>query len=139
MTNLPAILRQAQDLKLRVHKDSERYDEVFRVGIEIEAGILDDDGNPVNAAPLIKELQIKSRGCYEIDDEYGICQLEFKSPSMSFDRLQDLHLLLEKFVEDLDVSTKKKYKDRQVFPVFLGANPSPKVLEDPHNYRQATI
>jgi hypothetical protein len=58
---------------------------------------------------------------------------------MSFDRLQDLHLPLEKFVEDLDVSTKKIYKDRQVFPVFLGANPSPEVLKDPHNYRQATI
>ena len=41
-------------MKTRIHYDSERYDETFRVGVEIEACLLDDNGIPVNANPLIK-------------------------------------------------------------------------------------
>ena len=41
-------------MKTRIHHDSERYDETFRVGVEIEACLLDDNGIPVNAEPLIK-------------------------------------------------------------------------------------
>jgi hypothetical protein len=43
-------------MKTRIHHDSYRYDETFRVGVEIEACLLDDNGIPVNADPLIKEL-----------------------------------------------------------------------------------
>ncbi len=52
-----SIQRQVQDLKDRVHRDAERIDETFRVGVEVEACLLDEKGIPVNAGPLIKELQ----------------------------------------------------------------------------------
>jgi hypothetical protein len=44
-------------LKNRIHHDAERIDETFRVGVEIEACLLDKNGMPVNAEPLIKEHQ----------------------------------------------------------------------------------
>jgi hypothetical protein len=40
-----------------VHYDAERIDETFRVGVEIEACLLDKTGIPVNAETLIKEHQ----------------------------------------------------------------------------------
>jgi hypothetical protein len=64
---------QAEDLKLRARKDSARYDPLFKVGTEVEACLLDDKGNSVNASPLIKELQnskfFQNSGCM-IDYEY---------------------------------------------------------------------
>jgi hypothetical protein len=44
-------------LKNRIHHDAERIDETFRVGVEIEACLIDKNGMPVNAEPLIKENQ----------------------------------------------------------------------------------
>ena len=49
---------QAEELKSRARKDSARYDPLFKVGTEVEACLLDDRGNSVNASPLIEELQI---------------------------------------------------------------------------------
>ena len=55
-------------MKTRIHYDSERYDETFRVGVEIEACLLDDNGIPVNANPLIKELEGTK---HKVDYEYA--------------------------------------------------------------------
>jgi gamma-glutamylcysteine synthetase len=48
---------------------------------------------------------------------------------VSFDSLARLNSQFEEFVEHLDVTIKKVYRN-EIFPVFLGANPSPYVLRD---------
>jgi gamma-glutamyl:cysteine ligase YbdK (ATP-grasp superfamily) len=122
-----SISNQAQELKDRVHRDSERYDETFRVGVEIEGCLLDNKGIPINAAPLIEELKGTT---HELDFEYGICQFEYKTPPIPMDRLLDLNSLFEEFIERLDRAVQKVYKDKEmVFPIFLGANPSPEILK----------
>ena len=40
-----------------MHYDAERIDETFRVGVEIEACLLEKNGISVNAETLIKEYQ----------------------------------------------------------------------------------
>ena len=78
--NAILIENQAKELKLRAHKDSVRQDPLFKVGTEVEACLLDDKGEPVNASPLIEELLnsqfFRNSGCM-IDYEYGSCQFEF--------------------------------------------------------------
>jgi gamma-glutamylcysteine synthetase len=123
----PLISNQAHDLKGRVHRDSERYDETFRVGVEIEGCLLDNKGMLVNAAPLIEALKGKR---HKLDFEYGMCQFEYKTPPTPMHNLLDLNTLFEEFIEHLNVAIHKVYKDREtVFPVFLGANPSPEILK----------
>ena len=125
------ILKQAEELKNRVQKDSIRYDETFRVGVEVEGCLLDDKGVHVNAVPLIEELK---GTIYELDFEYGICQFEYKTQPTPMDSLLDLNNMFEEFIEYLDKSVQKVYKDKEmVFPVFLGANPSPEVLKRDNN------
>jgi gamma-glutamyl:cysteine ligase YbdK (ATP-grasp superfamily) len=122
-----SISKQAQELKDRIHRDSERYDETFRVGVEIEGCLLDNKGVPVNAAPLIEELKGTT---HELDFEYGICQFEYKTPPTPMGSLLDLNSLFEEFIERLDRAVQKVYKGKEmVFPVFLGANPSPEILK----------
>ena len=75
-------------MKTRIHYDSETYDETFRVGVEIEAYLLDDNGIPVNANPLIKELEGTK---YKVDYEYGVCQFEYSTLPTPMDRLLDLN------------------------------------------------
>ena len=75
---------QVQELRDRVHHDADRIDETFRVGVEIEACLLDKKGGPVNAEPLIKELE---GNIYEIDYEYGSCQFEYKTSPVGMDIL----------------------------------------------------
>ena len=128
------IEKQSEALKTRIRNDCLRYDELFKVGTEIEACLLDDKGVPVNASPLIKELSetpfIKQTGC-KMDCEYGSCQFEFKTPPISFKNLFKLNQIYEEFIiENLDRVLTKVYKERNVIPVFLGANPSPKILND---------
>jgi gamma-glutamyl:cysteine ligase YbdK (ATP-grasp superfamily) len=121
------ISNQADDLKERVHRDSERYDETFRVGVEIEGCLVDNKGTLVNAAPLIEALNGKR---HKLDFEYGMCQFEYKTPPTPMHNLLDLNTLFEEFIEHLNVVIHKVYKDREtVFPVFLGANPSPEILK----------
>jgi hypothetical protein len=48
---------QLQELKFRVQRDTERTDETFRIGVEVEGCLLDNKGIPVNAEPLIRELR----------------------------------------------------------------------------------
>jgi gamma-glutamylcysteine synthetase len=127
-----SISKQAQDLKDRVHRDSERYDETFRVGVEIEGCLLDNKGIPVIAAPLIEELKGTP---HELDFEYGICQFEYKTPPTPMNSLLDLNIIFEEFIEHLARAVQKVYKDKEmVFPVFLGANPSPQILNDDNSY-----
>src|SRR4029078_5697543 len=80
---------QVQELKDRVHHDAERVDEAFRVGVEVEACLLDEKGIPVTAEPLIKEL---SGTAYEIDYEYGGCQFEYKTSPVGMNNLDYLNI-----------------------------------------------
>ena len=119
--------RQIQELRERVHRDGDKIDETFRVGVEIEGCLLDKKGTPVNAEPLIKELE---GSAYEIDYEYGLCQFEFKTSPVGMDNLEYLNIVFEQFIENLDKHIKKAYKESEVIPVFLGANPSPDIMKD---------
>jgi gamma-glutamylcysteine synthetase len=130
------ISKQAQELKDRIRNDSERYDETFRVGVEVEGFLLDNKAMPVNAAPLIEELK---GTMHELDFEYGICQFEYKTPPTPMDNLLNLNNLFEEFIEHLDRAVQKVYKDKEmVFPVFLGGNPSPQILNDDERYKLIT-
>ena len=119
--------KQAQELRERVHRDKKKIDENFKVGVEIEGCLLDKNGNPVNAEPLIKELE---GSAYEIDYEYGRSQFEFKTLPVGMDNLEYLNIVFEQFIENLDKFTKRAYKENEVIPVFLGANPSPEIMND---------
>ena len=119
--------RQVQELKDRVHHDAERVDEAFRVGVEVEACLLDEKGIPVTAEPLIKEL---AGTAYEIDYEYGACQFEYKTSPVGMNNLDYLNIVFEQFIESLDRFIKKAYKEKEVIPVFLGANPSPEIMKE---------
>jgi gamma-glutamyl:cysteine ligase YbdK (ATP-grasp superfamily) len=119
--------RQVQELKDRVHHDAERVDEAFRVGVEVEACLLDEKGIPVTAEPLIKEL---AGTTYEIDYEYGACQFEYKTSPVGMNNLDYLNIVFEQFIESLDRFIKKAYKEKEVIPVFLGANPSPEIMKE---------
>lgn len=116
-----------QELKARVHQDAGRTDENYRIGVEIEGCLLDNKAIPVNAEPLIKELE---GSIYEIDYEYGRCQFEYKTFPVGMDNLDYLNIVFENFMENLDKSIKKVYKEKEVIPVFLGANPSPEIMKE---------
>ena len=116
-----------QELKERVHQDAGRTDENYRIGVEIEGCLLDNKAIPVNAEPLIKELE---GSIYEIDYEYGRCQFEYKTFPVGMDNLDYLNIVFENFMENLDKSIKKVYKEEEVIPVFLGANPSPEIMKE---------
>jgi gamma-glutamyl:cysteine ligase YbdK (ATP-grasp superfamily) len=116
-----------QELKERVHQDAGRVDENYRIGVEIEGCLLDNKSIPVNAEPLIKELE---GSIYEIDYEYGRCQFEYKTSPVGMDNLDYLNIVFENFMENLDKSIKKVYKEKEVIPVFLGANPSPEIMKE---------
>jgi hypothetical protein len=127
-SNFYTITKQAQDLKQRIQRDSEKFDEKFRIGIEIEVCLLDHEGKPVDTRQLIEELKGTE---YEIDSEYGICQFEYRTPPMPMENLLDLNVLFEQFIEQIDRAVQKVYKMKEmVFPVFLGANPSSEILKE---------
>ena len=106
------IFKEAEDLKKRIRRDFNRYDETFRVGVEIEACLLDNKAIPVNAAPLIRELEDTE---HKIDFEYGICQFEYKTQPTPMDRLLDLNILIEGFIEDLERQLLKFTKKSKFF------------------------
>jgi gamma-glutamylcysteine synthetase len=118
------IIRQAEELKARVRSHASRIDENFKVGVEIEICLIDGRGAPVDAKPVIELL----RQYHDIDFEYGICQLEYRTEPVSFESLAQLNLQFEEFIEHLDLIVNKVYKNN-VFPVFLGSNPSPHILK----------
>jgi gamma-glutamylcysteine synthetase len=119
------IIKQAEELKARVRSHASRIDENFKVGVEIEICLIDGKGTPVDAKPVIELL----RQYHDIDFEYGICQLEYRTEPVSFESLAQLNLQFEEFIEHLDLIVNKVYKN-DVFPVFLGSNPSPHILKD---------
>ena len=41
-----------------------------------------------------------------------------------------LNTFFEQFIDYIDKGVRKVYKDREVYPVFLGANPSPQILRE---------
>ena len=116
---------QSIGLKKRVQEDDHRIDEIYRVGVEVEACLLDDKALPVNAYPLIKELSSK----YKVDTEYGKCQFEVITDPISMYNLSSINLFFEEFLDFLLLSIKKVYKNRNVIPVFLGGNPSPAIFK----------
>lgn len=119
-----SIIKQAEELKARVRSHASRIDENFKVGVEIEICLIDGKGTPVDAKPVIELL----RQYHDIDFEYGICQLEYRTEPVSFERLAQLNLQFEEFIEHLDLIVNKVYKN-DIFPVFLGSNPSPHILK----------
>jgi gamma-glutamyl:cysteine ligase YbdK (ATP-grasp superfamily) len=119
------IIKQAEELKARVRSHASRIDENFKVGVEIEVCLIDAKGIPVDARPVIELLQ----QYHDIDFEYGICQLEYRTEPVSFESLAQLNLQFEEFIDHLDLIVNKVYKNN-VFPVFLGSNPSPHILKD---------
>jgi gamma-glutamyl:cysteine ligase YbdK (ATP-grasp superfamily) len=122
------INKQAEALKQRIHADSEKYDEQFRIGIEIEICLVDSQARVVNAQPLIEKL--KETG-YQVDYEYGSCQFEFRTLPTNMENIFKLNILFEQFIDYIDKTVQKVYKDRKmVYPVFLGANPSPQILRE---------
>ena len=122
------ISKQASALKQRILTDSEKYDEQFRIGIEIEICLVDSKARVVNAQPLIEKLKETE---YQVDYEYGSCQFEFKTPPTNMENILELNILFEQFIDHIDKTIQKVYKDREmVYPVFLGANPSPQILKE---------
>ena len=108
--------------------DSEKYDEQFRIGIEIEICLLDSEAKTVNAQPLIEELKGTE---HQVDYEYGSCQFEFRTSPTDMSNILELNTLFEQFIDYVDKAIQKVYKDKEmVYPVFLGANPSPQILRE---------
>ena len=120
------INKQARALKQRIQTDSKKYDEQFRIGIEIEICLVDNQARVVNAQPLIEKLKETE---YQVDYEYGSCQFEFRTPPTNMENIVDLNIFFEQFIECIDKIVQKIYKE-MVYPVFLGANPSPQILKE---------
>lgn len=119
------LVDQSLGLKKRVQADDRRIDEIYRVGVEVEACLLDDKALPVNASPLIRELSSK----YKVESEYGKCQFEIITDPMSMQNLSNINTFFEDFLDFLSLKIKKVYKNRNVIPVFLGSNPSPFIFK----------
>ncbi|HYP42622.1 MAG TPA: hypothetical protein VEQ18_01225 [Candidatus Nitrosocosmicus sp.] len=113
------------EIKKRIQDDHQRIDESYRVGVEVEACLLDDKAQPVNAHPLIKELSSK----YDVDSEYGKCQFEVRTDPISMHNLSSINSFFEGFLDFLSSTVKKVYKNRNVIPDFLGGNPSPDIFK----------
>ena len=94
--------------------------------------MLDSEAKTVDAQPLIEELK---GGEYQVDYEYGSCQFEFRTPPTNMENIFELNILFEQFIDYIDKTIQKVYKDRDVYPVFLGANPSPQILERSYDYK----
>jgi hypothetical protein len=75
-----SIIKQAEEIKARVRNHASRIDENFKVGVEIEICLIDGKGTPVDAKPIIELL----RQYHDIDFEYGICQLEYRTEPAGF-------------------------------------------------------
>ena len=90
--------------------------------------MIDREAKTVNAQhTLIEELKGKE---YHVDNEYGSCQFEFRTPPTNIEDLRELNTLFEQFIDYIDKVIQKVYKDKDVYPVFLGANPSPQILKE---------
>lgn len=120
------INKQAKALKQRIQTDSKKYDEQFRIGIEIEICLVDNQARVVNAQPLIEKLKETE---YQVDYEYGSCQFEFRTKPTNMENIVELNMFFEQFVECIDKMVQKVYRE-MVYPVFLGANPSPQILKE---------
>jgi gamma-glutamyl:cysteine ligase YbdK (ATP-grasp superfamily) len=118
-----SIQKQADELKARARRLAAKHDEKFRVGVEIEVCLLDGKAQPVDASPLVDSLSAK----HQVDYEYGQSQLEFKTDPVSMGEIESLNLQFEDFILDLDRALNKI--DSDAIPAFLGANPSPHILQ----------
>jgi gamma-glutamyl:cysteine ligase YbdK (ATP-grasp superfamily) len=67
------------------------------------------------------------KGKHDVDYEYGMSQLEFKTEPVPMDGIEGLNLQFEGFIEDLEKAVGRVHG--RVTPAFLGANPSPHISE----------
>jgi hypothetical protein len=88
--------------------------------------LVDNQARVVDAQPLIKKLKETE---YQVDYEYDSCQFEFRTPPTNMENIFELNMLFEQFIEDIDKTVQKVYR-KMVYPVFLGANPSPQILRE---------
>lgn len=107
-------------------KNYHKQDRSFLVGVEIEGCLINKNGRPVDAKPLIERMEGTN---FELDFEYGKCQFEYKTNPVPIDRLQEINEQLEDFIGALAIQIEKTYP-YEVYPLFLGANPSPSILDD---------
>ena len=56
--------------------------------------------------------------------------LNSERPPTNIENIRELNTLFEQFIDYIDKVIQKVYKDRDVYPVFLGANPSPQILKE---------
>ena len=98
------ISKQANALKQRIQTNSEKYDEQFRIGIEIEICLVDSQARVVDAHPLIEKLKETE---YQVDYEYGSCQFEFRTPPTNMENIFELNMLFEQFIDYIDKTIPK--------------------------------
>ena len=109
------IIKQARALKQRIQKDSEKYDEQFRIGIEIEICLLDSESKTVNAQSLIEELKEKSTRSI-------MSMVPVNLNSEPSQRIWTISLssntFFEQFIDYIDKRVQKVYKDRETYILF---------------------
>ena len=66
---------------------------------------------------IIEELKGRE---YHVDNEYGSCQFEFRTSPTNIENIRELNTLFEQFIDYIDKVIQKVYKNRDVYPVFLG-------------------
>ena len=117
---------EIEKIKRRIIKDISKKDEIFRIGIEIEACLLDGASNPVNSHDLIENLKSK----YNVDHEYGSCQFEYKTDPIPINELEIIYTQAIQFIDHLNSTIQKisSRNNKKIIPVFLGSNPSPTIF-----------
>ena len=128
MINTHSVIEEeVKGIKERISRDISKKDEIFRIGIEIEACLLDDLSNSVNSHELIEYFKQSE---YKVDYEYGSCQFEYKTNPIPINELDRIYTETIEFLEYLHSVIQKisRKNNRKILPVFLGSNPSPTIF-----------
>ncbi|MGD1838743.1 MAG: hypothetical protein ACPKPY_11905 [Nitrososphaeraceae archaeon] len=128
MINTRSVIEEeVKRIKERISRDISKKDEIFRIGIEIEACLLDDLSNSVNSHELIEYFK---QSDYKVDYEYGSCQFEYKTNPIPINELDKIYTETIEFLEYLHSVIQKisRKNNRKILPVFLGSNPSPTIF-----------
>ena len=141
MINTHSVIEEeAKKIKERILRDISKKDEIFRIGIEIEACLLDESSNPVNSSEVIEYFK---QSKYILDYEYGSCQFEYKTNPIPINELDKIYTETIEFLEYLHLVIQKisRKNNRKILPVFLGSNPSPTIFSknmvtDNNRYRK---
>ena len=128
MINTHSVIEEEEKkIKERILRDISKKDEIFRIGIEIEACLLDESSNPVNSSEVIEYFK---QSKYILDYEYGSCQFEYKTNPITINELDKIYTETIEFLEYLHLVIQKisRKNNRKILPVFLGSNPSPTIF-----------